>query len=61
MVPQSIPKQDMLAGDSRFELKDHSIQSEQSMAPYWEELKTSHTGRKNPERHLMKTEFQDDR
>ena len=59
MGPWSILEQDIQAGKSRFEKKDCRIQSENSRAPY-QELKTSHTGRINPERHLMKMEYQED-
>ena len=58
--PQSIPEQDILAGDSMFEQKDCRIETEHSRVPYWEELKMSHTGRINPEIHLMKREYQED-
>ena len=58
---QSILKQDILAGDRRFEQKDYQIQSKLSRAPHQEELKTPHKGRRNPERHLIKTKFQDNR
>ena len=42
---QSFPKQDILAGDKRFEQNCWKIQSELSRAPCREELKMSHAGR----------------
>ena len=45
MGPKSIPKQDIWAGDRRFEQKDCRIQSELNRTSYQEELKMSHIGR----------------
>ena len=60
VIFQSIPEQNVLRSDSKFEQNNCRVQWEHGRVSYQEELKTSQIGRMNANRYLIKMEYQDD-